>query len=325
MKALKKYVQLLLFSVLSITLVFYNFLEGKKLKGISLEEVLSIGSLEDDTLYMWVGITTDSTGHIYVTDAMDYSIKKFDAKGALIKKSGRKGQGPGEFLAPRLIEYHKGLIYVTDEKIPGIHVFDEDLNYKYHIILNLPINDLCITRDDKICVLSGFAASPEGLVIVNPKGNNKVDLKNPMDGEGFWSNWKKFKIDSAGSFYFVSTFEDKIEKRDGQMKEVWSRSLLGKKKAKFKKRTNFGPSEIPTEVLYKDIALDVYGNLFVLGGHVSQNRSRDIYVLDNQGNHLLTLTLPELSHCIHIDSENCLYSRAGMATIIKKYKLKYAY
>jgi hypothetical protein len=275
---------------------------------------------------MWFGITTDPRNNIYVTDAMDYSIKKFDATGVLIRKSGRKGQGPGEFQAPRLIEYHKGLIYVTDEQIPGIQVFDEELNYKYHIILNLPIYDLSFGPDDKIYVLSGVAASPEGLVIVNPEEDNKVDLINPMDRKGFWSNWKKVKIDRAGYFYFASTFEDKIEKRDGQMREVWSRNLQGKKKAKFKKsRINFGPSEIPAEVLYKDIALDIYGNLFIMGGHVSQNPSRDIYVLDNQGHHLLTLTLPESSHCIHIDSENCLYSRAGMATIIKKFKLKYAF
>ena len=42
-------------------------------------------------------IATDSKGNIYVTDMMDYSVKKFSNKGKLIKKAGRKGQGPGEF------------------------------------------------------------------------------------------------------------------------------------------------------------------------------------------------------------------------------------
>ncbi|MGB6866412.1 MAG: 6-bladed beta-propeller, partial [Candidatus Aminicenantaceae bacterium] len=73
--------------------------ENASLK-VTLEEVLSVGSLDDDTLFQWVGVTVDSYGQIYVTDAMDYSLKKFDADGKLLQKAGGKGQGPGEFLAP---------------------------------------------------------------------------------------------------------------------------------------------------------------------------------------------------------------------------------
>ncbi|HDZ25596.1 MAG TPA: 6-bladed beta-propeller, partial [Candidatus Aminicenantes bacterium] len=90
---------LFLVSLLAIALyVHLPSLSGKDIKKILLEEVLSIGSLEDDALFQWVGVISDSDSYIYVTDNMDYSLKKFDDQGNLIKKTGQKGKGPGEFL-----------------------------------------------------------------------------------------------------------------------------------------------------------------------------------------------------------------------------------
>jgi len=51
------------------------FLSGEDIQKISLEEVLSIGSLEDDALFQWVGVISDSDNYIHVTDNMDYSLK----------------------------------------------------------------------------------------------------------------------------------------------------------------------------------------------------------------------------------------------------------
>jgi hypothetical protein len=106
-------------SIFSITL-------GQELsKKVVLKEVLSIGGEEKDILFQWAGVTTDLSNNIYLTDSIDYSIKKFKEDGTLLKKAGRRGQGPGEFLAPRLIKYFDRFLYVTDQNKPGIQVFDE--------------------------------------------------------------------------------------------------------------------------------------------------------------------------------------------------------
>jgi len=297
---------------------------GKELKSISLEEVLSIGSLDDEVLYMWAGVTTDLKGNIYVTDLMDYSIKKFNDKGFLIKKTGRKGKGPGEFLGPKLIKHFSGLIYVIDQYIPGIQVFDEDLNYKGHITVNIPIFDLKIISENRIVISIPPAGQPECIIGIDSEGNPINDIKYLNKEQDYWKNFRKFEIDKQGNLYVVFTFEDKIEKFNKHNKKLWTKSLLGKKKAK-REKSKFGPSELPTEVVYKDIAFDILGNLFILGGHISKHRSRDVYVLDQSGKHLTTFTLPESSHCIHIDNLNFFYSRAGMGTTLKKYSLKYIY
>jgi hypothetical protein len=298
------------------------FLWGREQKSIFLEEVLSIGSLDDDVLYMWVGVTTDSKGNIYLTDSMDYSIKKFNAKGLLIKKAGRKGQGPGEFLAVRLIKYFNGLLYVTDQNRPGIQVFDEDLNYHKHIPFNMQIWDLSILSENKIFISTPFIANPEKIIALDLEGDSRVDMSYFQGKQDYWMNFRKFEVDKQGNLYVVFTFEDRIEKLSKKLEKIWSKSLLGKKKAKRKKaEMMFGPSQLPTEIVYKDIAFDSSGNLFILGGDISKNPGRDVYVLDENGNYLLAFTLPEPSHCIHLDSRNFLYSRAGQGVTLKKYSL----
>lgn len=314
-----------MFFLLNI-IISHSLLLSKELKSISLEEVLSIGDLNDDILYMWAGVTVDEKNNIYVTDTMDYSIKKFNSEGLLIKKAGRKGQGPGEFQAPRYIKYYKGLLFVTDQYIPGIQVFDKGLNYESKISFKMAIFDLKIISDKKIVILSPVISNPERIVTIDFKGNSKDDIKYLDNWENYWENYRKFEIDNQGNIYMVFTVKDKIKKFDKNMKELWTKSLFGKKKVKMKKsKATFGPSNLPTEVVYKDIELDIRGNLFILGGNFSKNPGKDVYVLNPNGNYLTTITLPESTHCIHIDRNNFLYSRSGMGTVLKKYFIKYIY
>jgi len=69
--------------------------------------------------------------------------------------------------------------------------------------------------------------------------------------------------------------------------------------------------------------LDSSDNIYILGGHLSKNISRDVYVLNPEGELLTTLTLPDTSHCIYIDKNDYLYSRANEGVTLKKYKIKY--
>ncbi len=314
----------LLLILLIVTSLPFLPLKGKELKIISLKEALSIGSLDDDDLYMWVGVATDSRGNIYLTDTMDCSIKKFNERGLLVKKAGRKGQGPGEFLAVRLIKYFDGLLYVTDQKRPGIQVFDEDLNYQRFIPFSRQIWDLKILSKNKIFISTPFMASPEKIMVIDSEGNSKMDMSSSDGEQDYWLNFRKFEVDDQENLYVVFTFEDRIEKFNQNLEKVWSKSILGKRKAKRKNAEFlFGPSQLPTEVIYKDIALDSSGHLFILGGNTSTDPGQDVYVLDEDGNYLLNFILPESSHCIHLDSRNFLYSRAEQGMTLKKYRLEY--
>ena len=312
---------LLLIGVLCSLVVF---MWGKDRLKISLEEVLSIGSLDDDDLFMLVGIVADSSKRIYVTDAMDYSIKVFDERGILVKKTGRKGQGPGEFLAPRFIDSSEHFLYVSDQNIFGIQVFDKDLNYKNKIPILIPVSDLKVISDSEIAIstLSMDIRKGRKVFIYNSKGEITREIEYAGKKTPLMMDTVEIQFDPQGYLYLAYCHQDKIEKIDPEGKKIWSKRLLGIKKIKKEKIENI---LLPSGFAYKDIALNSKGHVFVLGGSFSKNPSRDVYVLSSEGKLLTTFTLPDWSHCIYIDGQDYLYSRANEGVTLKKYKVNYIY
>ncbi len=287
---------------------------------VTLEEVLSVGSLDDDILFQWVGVTVDSYGQIYVTDAMDYSLKKFDADGKLIQKAGRKGQGPGEFLAPRLLVRSDDHLFVTDQSLPGIQVFDHNLKFVYRIPIKIPIGDVQVISDDRIAAVA-LLINQSGSIHVYDHGGQILKQIHYTEGKkSSMMDWVEIDFDSEDNLYVVYNFQDRIEKFDVDGGRLWSRSLLGIKKIKTKK---VGPWEVPDKIVFKDIVFDSEDWMYILGGGHSANPSRDVYVLNPDGVLLTTFTLPESSHCIYIDSNNFLYSRANDGITLKKYRIKW--
>ncbi len=285
---------------------------------ISLEEALSIGSLEDAVLFQWVGVVSDSQGFIYVTDAMDYALKKFDPEGNLLKRAGGKGQGPGEFSAPRLLDCSDRFLFVSEQYMPVIKVFDRDLHHRFDIRLRAPVGDIKVLADDLVAVVVLTARKTSAVLFCNQKGEVVKELEFSGGAEGLLMDMVSLELDSQENLYLAFNFADRIEKYSRSGKKVWSRKLLGVKDVERKKVSSF---VVPTEIVYKDLALDGSGNIYVLGGELSKNRSRDVYVLCPDGKHLATFTLPQASHCIYIDADNFLYTRANEGITLKKYRM----
>ena len=306
--------------VIFMMLVPFYSVQGSRPEQIVLEEVLTIGSFDDDSLFQWVGVVADSAGNIYVTDAMDYSLKKFDAAGSLVAKTGRRGQGPGEFTAPRLLDCSEQFLFVTEQYQPVIKVFDKELRYRFHIPLEGPVGDMKALGDGLVAVVVLSAKSECLLEFYDREGNIVKKIHFSDRPPRMLMDMVSFDLDVQGNLYLVYNFADRIVKFDDSGKKVWSKNLLGIKQVQ---REKISSHVVPTEIVYKDVALDRSGNLYVLGGKFSTNRSRDVYVLDPQGELIATLTLPDSSHCIYIDEENFLYSRANEGITLKKYKMVY--
>lgn len=319
----KKLISISIKLSLLIMVICSQFLSvsGREPLKIYLEEVLSIGSLDDDILFQWVAVVADP-GKLYVTDTMDYSIKLFDEKGNLLKKTGRKGQGPGEFSAIRFLGISEQFLYVTDQYMPGIQVFDKDLNYKKRIPVFIPISGIKVISDDEIAVgsLSADGEKKGMIFIYNQKGEVVREIKYLDKKAPLMLDMVSFDFDPQGNLYIAYTFQDRVEKFDPDGKKLWSKRLVKVKKLETKKIQSF---ELPTKVIYKDVALNSSGHLFVLGGSYSKNPSQDVYVLSPEGKLLTTITLPDASHCIYIDSQGYLYSRANEGITLKKFRMNY--
>jgi len=307
---------------LAMSLFLSLSLQAAELKRIDLEEVLTIGSLDDDLIFQWTGVVVDSDSNIYLADAMDYCLKKFSPEGTLTKRAGGRGQGPGEFTAPRLLDCSEHYLYATDQGILGLHVYDCDLNFERRIMLNIPVSDLKVLSDSRFAVATLFMDTKPAILIFDDRGELVQEIPYANRKMAPMMDAVSFDIDAGGSLYLAYTFQDRVERWDSQGKKLWSTQLLGVKRVK---RKNISTYVLPTEVMFKDVELDSHGFLFVLGGHVSRNRSRDVYVLNRRGTLLTILTLPEASHCIHIDRNNFLYSRANEGVTLKKFRMHYVF
>jgi len=186
----------------------------------------------------------------------------------------------------------------------------------------LPVVDLRVLSDDRIAVAALTFEKTDAIIIFDSEGKVISELKYSQNESTFMMDTISFDVDSQGHFYLAYSFQDLIEKFEGNGKKVWSQKLFKQKKVKEKKILSF---KFPTEIVYKDLALDNSGNLFILGGDFSENRSRDVYVLNSLGKLLTTFVLPDSSHCIYIDKQNCLYSRANEGITLKKFKMEYVY
>lgn len=308
-------VALCLIMVFIIQLQLYS---ARETFDVDLEEVLTVGSLDDDTLFQWVGVATDSLQNIYITDSLDYSLKKFNSSGILLKKTGRRGQGPGEFLAPRLIDCTSKKLYVTDQNILGIHVFDKGLEFVCRIPVKIPIADFKVLSDDLFAIVTIMPSHEGKILIIDTKGEIVQRIVYKEKESTPLMNLVSFDFDSAGNIYLAYNYQDRIEKFSAKGRKLWSRRLLNAKNVKKKKISRF---IVPSEIIYKDMALDRSENMYILGGSFSRNVSRDVYVLSPEGEYLTSFTLPESSHCIYIDDKNFLYSRANSGVTLKKYKL----
>jgi hypothetical protein len=285
---------------------------------LSLEEVLSIGSIEDNALFQWIGIAVDTEGFIYLTDGMDYSLKKFSPEGDLIRKTGRRGQGPGEFLAPRLLGCSGERIYVTDQNVLGLQVFDRNLRYISRIPFRKPPGDLKVFPDGRFALADVSIHKPGKVFLLNDMGRIlKVYPYSEKRGP-VMMDWVSFEMDSDDNLYLAYSFQDKIERFDSECRKLWSKSLLGLKEVR---RQKVGPWKVPQSLVFKDIELDSLGRLYVLGGGYSEKPSRTVYVLNPNGELLSMFFLPESSHCICVDHRDYLYSRASEGITLKKYRI----
>lgn len=301
---------------------------NKKIKSVIIKENLSIGEIDDSLLYQWAGVATDDKGNIFLTDLKDYSIKKFSREGQLLKRCGGKGQGPGEFNSPALIRCSNDRLYISEIYKTGIQIFNENLEYLSTISINHPIHCFEIIPSQEIAV-SGPKLDASGnyssIYFYDLSGSEVKRINYGTKEKIPMLNMIEFQLDEEINIYIAYLWIDKIKKLDKNGVLIFEKRLFGLKKPFLKESKNNQFGKFPEKVIYKGINLDIHRNIFILGGHVSENPSRDIYILDNMGELIATITLEEPSHTIYIDKRNFLYTSVDQGITLKKYSIEYVY
>jgi len=139
-----------------------------------LEEDLIIGS-EEDKNYMFYqarDIKVDSQGNIYVLDAGNHRVQKFDKNGNYLQTIGRKGQGPGEFADTyEMFIDNQNNLYVSGMRV--IHIFNDKGEFIRNVVFPITQIDFAVNTEGNF-IVSGFVTSEKGqnygIMVVNSSG-----------------------------------------------------------------------------------------------------------------------------------------------------------
>jgi len=88
-----------------------------------------------------------------------------------------------------------------------------------------------------------------------------------------------------------------------------------------KKKRSYINEDVPEKHILNDIACDSAGNFFVLGGHYSKNKNKEIYVYNKKGIMIDKIKLLEETRMIEIDNENHLFAVSLSRNKFTKYKI----
>jgi len=250
--------------IISLLLIFSSFLSAQKVETVdgarvvhnektgkwgknpkvSLEIVRRIGELETEdeniAFHIPADIAIDDQGNIYVLDAGNHRIQKFDADGKYLATFGRRGQGPGEFYMPSSLDLdYQGYMYVSDPQNQRVQILNPDgtehKTIPFHqipagIIRVNKAGELVMGRGGIMIRISGGESDSQGL----PKIIKVLDLEGNVQRE--FGEAKEFKdefiernanafhfaLDKDDNVYVAFDFQNRIEKYspDGQM--LWS-------------------------------------------------------------------------------------------------------
>jgi hypothetical protein len=147
-------------------------------------------------------IVVEPAGTILVEDAQGNSVIRFGVDGSFADSIGRRGEGPGEYLAPRGIAVlPDGRIAVRDNRLFVIHVFDSAGGYIGRWPLRELLRkswDLEADQDGTLAVRASFSdAQPflpedQGFVVLSPDGGVADSIPppaTPWDGEEVWEGF----------------------------------------------------------------------------------------------------------------------------------------
>ncbi len=292
--------------------LFGGVAQGQDLptENLRVREILTIPRQKKDWLVGVQDAVSLRDGSIIVSDKLDNKLKKFDSKGRLVKETGKRGKGAGEFRGPGPLSVWNDLVAVVDYASSRIQVFTSDLQFKSALQAGGSIFDLCFDQEGYLWV--GLLRGRQGrnLVQLDLKGEvvQAITLRNatkdPFDNM-FW-----FTIDKTGEIIVAYVAQNKIElwntrgefRRDFHVSGLPLRS----KRKTISKRIFDEDLEVPEDNIFWDVGVDSQGRIFLLADEYTPNPDQDVYVVNREGDLLSILKLPHRSMTLTVDSRDRL-------------------
>ncbi len=199
---------------------------------VSLKFTLKIGELDSkDENYQFFSpadITEDRLGNIYVLDAGNHRIQKFDQIGNYIGTIGAKGQGPGEFMGMRGLFVDKsGRLYVTDAQLQRLKVLSPE-GVEINSIPGRYISPKILVAESGDIVSAGAGKYTFGRMIfpmrILDNSGNTISEFGDVEEHEVWEHYLYFNLitftfDSEENIVVAHSTRNKVQKysKDGAL------------------------------------------------------------------------------------------------------------
>ncbi len=206
------------------------------------------------------GIALDKAGNVFIVDAGNHRIKKFDSKGRLLTQWGSAGKGEGKFVNPWIIEVDSsGVVYVGDwdPKDRRMQKFTSDGQFigewKSEALKAGPLGDFALDSHGNLFLVE-YGGSRVGKF--TPDGKLVTEWGRKGDGDGEFSTASGLAVDASDNVYVVDTRNHRVQKFDstGKFLTKWG---------------SFGDSE---GLFYRPVAIafSPSGDVYVASSHAIQ-------------------------------------------------------
>jgi hypothetical protein len=308
-----------------ITHIIAANVEGSNLK-IKLEFIGHLGEIEgEDENYLFYkpcDIAGDTEGNLYVLDAGNHRVQKFDNKGKYLLTFGRSGQGPGELQRPLSIDIDEDdNIYIADWNNCRLEVFSSQGEYLRSTKLVTPVHRIRLLSSGEIAIMnprvgrenSSYEESTDGskpflplIKIINESGEvirkfgEGIIFKTfPLVNGG---NRLVFTKDDDDNIYLTLLFQNRIEKftSEGKLFFKTSRPVPDEMHHRTDKKPNV------YVLISQGIDVDSLGRIWIItvtrrlkkeeappaGSGITETDRYRLDVLDSKGTFLKSFPLP---------------------------------
>jgi len=158
-----------------------------------------------------VGLAVDMRGDIYITEGLNYSVKKINAKQRVLLSFGSEGKGRGEFDTPAgIASDNLGRIYVADSENKRVQILSVS-GSKSKLLKPILKSQPLVVFDSSIkaekYISDIFFVPKKGLYTLSDKNNHLVFLGPPReiagregDGEGEFDTPRAVSVATEGGY-----------------------------------------------------------------------------------------------------------------------------
>ena len=190
------------------------------------------------------GMAVNASGHIFISESLQHSVKKFNDQNKLLHSFGSEGDGRGQFAGPVGIAIgNNDLIYITDSRNKRVQIFEvkstgqplnRDFQRASHIFYDRELTaekslfDVHVDNEGNVLALAG-----KGGYLLYKGIDNRI-IAEPGKGPGQIKKARAIDFGPDGHVYVADTGNNRVQVFDREGEYIHSFGKKGSKTGQFK-------------------------------------------------------------------------------------------